>query len=357
MDLSFSASALANPPHGFIPADVMRNRRSLLALTVALALPVFAPAANSPVLLPEGTELRTFEGEPGAIRLFSEDTGISAMVTPSFGGRILFYGIEGENLLWLPTRRGAGGALESGGYQLDLGPESRGFPPRPTLSSGQYRSNFPRDFTVDVHSLPDPLLGVRLGKEVVIDPESGDLGLSQTITNVSPREVSFCHRDRTLLHPHGYLIIPVNKKSRFKNDWAVRQDGPTGFVYAEDTPESEDLEVRRGMLFAKAAHPPMQIGLDSDAGWVAYAWRHYLYVKYFPHYETGNYSESGCTVTASWNDRFLELNVLSPEIKLKPGESYRFPEFWKIVELKDDVASMKEARKAAKEVPRSPFGK
>ena len=46
---------------------------------------------------------------------------------------------------------------------------------------------------------------------------------------------------------------------------------------------------------------------------------------------------------------------LSPEVKLKPGDGYRFPEMWKIIELKDEVTSLKDARKAAKKVPRSPF--
>ena len=50
-----------------------------------------------------------------------------------------------------------------------------------------------RNFTVEVKSLPDPLLGVQLIKEFVLDPESGDLGVSQVMKNVSQQEISFCH--------------------------------------------------------------------------------------------------------------------------------------------------------------------
>ena len=308
-------------------------------------------------MLPEGVELRSFAGEAGALRLYSEDTGVSAMVTPSVGGRILFYGIEGQNLLWLPTRAGRSATLETGGYQLALGPETRNIPPSPTLSHGQYRSRMIRDFTVEVKSLPDPLLGVQLIKEVVIDPETGDLGLSQTLTNVAPREVSFCQWDRTMVQPDGYVIVPVNKKSRFEGEYAVREGRPGEYIYNGDPPESDRVEIRRGLLYAKASGSPTKIGLDSDAGWIAYAWRHFLLVKYFPVYRTGDYTDSGCTVEVAWNEDFAELQALSPEVKLKPGEAFRFPGFWKIVELKDEVTSFKDARKAAKKVPRSPFGK
>jgi len=291
------------------------------------------------------------------LRLFAEDTGVSAMVTPSYGGRILFYGIEGQNLLWFSRGAGPSGSLERGGYELALGPETRRIPPSPTLSKGQYRSRMVRDFTVEVRSLPDPLLGVQLMKEIVIDPETGDLGLSQTITNTSPREVSFCQWDRTTVQPDGYVIVPVNRKSRFEDGWALREGSPGNYSYNGTAPESDRVEVRRGELYAKASGKPMKIGLDSDAGWVAYAWRHFLFVKYFPYYRTGDYTDSGCTVEVAWNERFVELQLLSPEIKLKPGEAFRFPEFWKIVELKDEVTSFKEARKAAKKVPRSPFAR
>lgn len=336
----------------------MRRCCFLFALAANLLVgPGAGRAADPFISFPEGVEMRSFHGKPGALSLTSEDTGISAVVTPSFGGRVMFYGIEAENLLWVPRVNGASSALEAGGYQLDIGPESRGIPARPTLWAGQYRSHSPRDFTVVVKSLPDPLLGVQLIKEIVVDPESGDLGVTQIITNVSPREVSFCHWDRTLVQPDGFVIVPLNKKSRFKKKWAVRRGEVGEYVYDGDAPESDRVQIKSGVLYAKASGKSTKIGVDSDAGWVAYAWRHYLFIKYFPHYASGDYTDGGCTVELFWNERFAELEPLSPEVKLKPGEGYRFPELWRIIELKDDVTSFKDARKAAKKVLRSPFGR
>jgi hypothetical protein len=334
----------------------MRRRCFLIALAASLLASLEPARAAEPFVgVPEGIEIRSFHGNPGALQLISEDTGISAFVTPSFGGRVMFYGIEAQNLLWFPRQRGNTSALEAGGYQLDIGPESRGIPPRPILWAGQYRSEFLRKFTVSVKSLPDPLLGVQLIKEIVIDPESGDLGVTQIITNVSTREVSFCHWDRTLVQPDGYVIVPLNKKSRFKKKWAIRRGDVGNYVYDGDSPESDRVQIKGGILYAKASGKPTKIGVDSDAGWVAYAWRHYLFVKYFPYYKTGDYTDGGCTVEIFWNERFAELEPLSPEVKLKPGDGYRFPEMWKIIELKDEVTSLKDARKATKKVPRSPF--
>ncbi len=336
----------------------MRRLSCLLALAAGcLAGPNLSRSAETPALFPEGVELRPFRAAKGALRLFSEDTGISAAITPSFGGRVMFYGIEAQNLLWIPEQRGSSSALEAGGYQLDIGPELRGIPPRPVLWAGQYRSDAPRDFTVTVASLPDPLLGVQLIKEIVIDPETGDLGFSQVITNTSRQEVSFCHWDRTLVQPDGYIIAPLNKKSRFKKKWAVRRGETGNYFYDGDNPESDRVVIKSGHLFVKASGKATKIGLDTDGGWVAYAWRHYLFIKYFPYYKDGEYTDGGCTLELFWNGRFAELEPLSPEVRLKPGESYRFPEMWKIIELKDEVNSLKDARKALKKVPRSPFGR
>jgi len=336
----------------------MRCCCRLIVLTVlgALVAPFSGFAAEALKLFPEGVEMRSFRGNAGAVRVLAEDTGISAVVSPAYGGRVVFYGVEAENLLWLPSRASADSA-DSGGHHLDLGPEARGIPPHPVLSVGQYRTDISRDFTVALKSLPDPLLGVQLLKEIVIDPETGDLGVSQTITNVSPQKVSFCHWDRTAVQPGGFVIVPLGAKSRFKKKWAMERDDNGKAYYDGDNPESERVDISRGTLFARASGAPACIGLDSDSGWIAYAWRHFLLVKYFPHYRGGNYTDNGCTVKVSWNERHAELGIVSPEVGLKRGESYRFPGLWRIVELKDEVKSFKDARKAARKVPDSPFGR
>lgn len=57
------------------------------------------------------------------------------------------------------------------------------------------------------------------------------------------------------------------------------------------------------------------------------------------------------------DSKVAELEPLSPEIKLKPGENYSFPEKWVLIELQDEVTTYAQARALVKRVPASPFKK
>jgi hypothetical protein len=101
----------------------------------------------------------------------------------------------------------------------------------------------------------------------------------------------------------------------------------------------------------------MKVGADSDAGWIAYAREKMLFVKYFPVFPKANYSDGGNTVEFYCSDRVAELEPLSPEITLKSGENYTFPEKWTLIELDKEVTGYEQARGLVKQIPRSPFAK
>jgi hypothetical protein len=57
------------------------------------------------------------------------------------------------------------------------------------------------------------------------------------------------------------------------------------------------------------------------------------------------------------NDRAAELEPVSPEVTLKSGDNYSFPEKWTLIELDKEVKSHEQARALVKRIPKSPFGK
>ena len=99
-------------------------------------------------------------------------------------------------------------------------------------------------------------------------------------------------------------------------------------------------------------------GADSDAGWIAYTRGKILFVKYFPVFAQGNYSDGGNTVAFDCHSRGVELQPLSPETTLKGGGTYSFPEKWTLIELVDEVTTYEKARALVKQhIPPSPFAK
>ncbi len=288
-----------------------------------------------------------------------------AVVVPAIGGRVMSYAVNGENLFfanpeaWGLTLAKASNGFWVGGYQCDLGPELRGLPEHQALWNGPWAWRLPRPFTVQVVSDPFFALGVQMEKELVIDPDTGDLGVTQRLRNVISNDVSFCLWDRTLCKGGGFVLIPLHKRSAFKAGWSIRRGQAGGYRYDGSRPADARVRVLDGVLVAQARALPeakeLKLGADSDAGWIAYVRGKTLFVKYFPVFAQANYSDGGNTVEFYCDDRVAELEPLSPEVTLKPGHNYSFPEKWTLIELAEEVTTFEKARALLKHIPASPF--
>jgi len=290
-----------------------------------------------------------------------------AVLVPGVGGRILHYSINGENIiyenpdLWGDTLLTKSN-FWAGGYQCDIGPELRGIPDHKWLWQGPWTARSTQPFTVYAYSAPEMAVGLQLDKEIVIDPDTGELGLTQRMRNIINNDVSFCLWDRTLCKADGFAFFPLNRKSRFKAGWSIREGKRVPeYRYNGDNPKDARVRVLDGVLVAQAKALPeatsMKIGADSDAGWIAYVRGKVLLVKYFPVFRDGNYSDGGNTVEFYCSDRVAEIEPLSPEVTLKSGQNYSFPEKWMLIELDKPVSSYEQARALVKRIPKSPFGK
>jgi hypothetical protein len=290
-----------------------------------------------------------------------------AVVVPGIGGRMLNFSLNGENILFdNPDASGLTLRIATNfwasGYQLDLGPELRGIPRHDLLWRSPWSWRVPQPFAVHLFSDPDPAVGLQLEKEFVIDPDTGELGLTQRMRNITTNDVSYCLWDRTHVKGGGFALIPLSKTSRFKAGWAIRvgRSAPE-YRYDGDKPRDPRVRITEGALVAEATTsqdaPELKLGADSEAGWIAYACGKILFVKYFPVFAKSNYSDGGNTVEFSCNDRAAELAPLSPEANLKPGGTYSFPEKWVLIELEKAVTSHEQARALVKRIPKSPFAK
>ena len=332
-----------------------------LLFAVMLAFSIQCRAAEKSKSLPEGIEARTHFGWPNCFELVAADPVVRAVVAPAVGGRIVHYGLKYENILF-ENPGSAGKTLANtkdgfwvGGYQCDIGPELRGIPEHQTLWAGQYQGVTGKDYTVTVTSESDTALGIQLGKEIVMDPETGHLGITQWMKNVSDKEVAYCLWDRTLCKGGGFAFFPLSKKSHFPARWSIRNKIDTRYVYDGKTPESPNVRILDGVLVAKTTGSATKVGADSDAGWIAYARDRLLFVKFFPYYPKADYTDGGNSVELYFDQSVAELEPLSPEVKLKPGEIYTFPEQWVLIELKKSVTTFEQARALVRQVPRSPF--
>ncbi len=336
-------------------------QRSLIYLTV-LSLATASALAQTNSAYPKGVEVREYTGWQSSITLDSGE--VVAAITPAAGGRVMRYALNYDNVIYEKNDT-AGRVLTDpndqwsfGGYQLDIGPELRGIPVHDELWRGVYSWFIPGPYSARVTSKPDQNTGIELTKEFTMDPDNGDLGIVQSMKNISDKDVSYCLWDRTLCLSGGFAIIPVNRRSQFENGWAMRvSDQDNEWHYDGNMEAPREVEVMKNHVIIHCQGPEKKIGVDSTAGWIAYARGRLLFVKYFPHTPGGNYSDGGCTAEVFFNETFAEIQTLSPEVTLKPGESYSFPEQWVIIELDRAVNTHRDARKILDRIPPSPFAR
>jgi len=299
-----------------------------------------------------GVFLGFHRGWSNSILLQATNESADAIIVPEVGGRVLHYGVGGENILFEPAD-GAGKTLARsspgfpvGGYQCDVGPESAGLPEHPQLWQGLHTWTSPGEWTVLVSSGKDSVLGVEISKNIRLDPETGTLHFIQWLDNKLARELTLCLRDLTLCKGGRFVLLPLHKKSRFSAGWSLRRKAGAGFTYDGATPFSPHVRVLDGVLVAKTDGEPLRLGSDSDAGWVAYARGSSLFVKFFAHAADGVYSD-GNSVEVSWNVQSVELEPRSPEVKLRRFNPFGFAGRWMLLPLDKPVTSFDQARALA----------
>ena len=269
----------------------------LCSFYVSVVLVTFAAnfasrAADPPDSRPAGIQLKTYLGWENSVYLSS--SGVEAVIVPAIGGRIARYSLNGENIIF-ENPASAGKTLSNtrsnfwvGGYQCDIGPELRGLPDHEKLWMGSYRAQPVKDYLVKTFSEPDMTVGLQMEKEILMEPGTGDLGITQRMKNVVDKETAFCLWDRTLCKGGGFAFFPLSKKSRFKAGWSIRKTIDGKFVYDGDNPRTPQVRIMKDVLIARTVGEATKVGADSDAGWIAYTRGKLLFVKYFPYFRNGD---------------------------------------------------------------------
>ncbi len=308
-----------------------------------------------------GLVLSDYHGWSNCLAIQDTKNDYQVVIAPGVGGRMVQYSHKRVNILYLnPQARGldlfkTGQEFFVGGYQCDIGPEIHGVPSRPLLSVGTNEWRAPRDYTVETASSADLAIGIRILKSYTMNVDNGEMGLLQRMINVSDRQVRNCIWDRTACLGGGILMVPLNKKSRFQQRWALKKHFKGQYFYDGDEVKGPTAEIHDDVLFVETQEGKFKIGADSSAGWVAYAHGRLLFIKFFPHYPNNEYTDGGNTVEFAWDGTVTEISALSPTMPLNPGQHFDFPERWSLTMLKRKVDSFRDARKLLKQIPPNPF--
>lgn len=226
-------------------------------------------------------------------------------------------------------------------------------PPDPVLDTGRYSLGAVQSdgetATIAMTSPPDDRTGVQITREATISRGSSRVTLRLTFENVIERPIRWSIWDVIQLQaerrlPDGSLAYepgcvvtaPVNRESRYPRRFNV-------LFGDEDNPQWQ-VDEERGLFVGRYVWEIGKVGIDSPAGWLAFAntASGYAFAERFDVLGSAEYPDDGATVECwtigrgqveglNYEDSdiyLMEAEVLSPLYDMGPGEQRSFTITW-----------------------------
>jgi hypothetical protein len=268
-------------------------------------------------------------GFPNHIRLAND--AVELLLSTDYGPRIICYAPSGGENVLAEIPPGAGQPTPFGepwhvygGHRLWHAPED---PVRTYWPDNRPVQHIVEDDSV---TLVQPIEGnTRLEKSmrVTLSPRGSEVTVLHRITNRGAFDVELALWALTVMAPGGTGIFPNAPFRPFPE-----QLTPARPLVLWSYTRLQDPRFRWGDRFFelrqdRARPDPQKIGFYNEAGWMAYRRGDVLFVKrFFP--QPGPHADFGCNTETFTNDAILELETLSPLVRIAPGASAEHVERW-----------------------------
>jgi hypothetical protein len=320
----------------------MQQRVKSSAFVVALMLGVMLAGAAHARRSSSGSEAVSITKEdyarwPNTYRL--ENGSIEARVVTDVGPRIVDFRLQGkDNLLHVRSSEvGKSGESEwmfRGGWRLWIAPERR--ETTYELDNVRCHAEVRDDRTLIVTAPDQPTAGIRKSIEVSLAPDEPKLRIVSRIRNITQGPLTYAAWSLPVLRPGGRAFVPLDVGSLTAFDatrklvlWSYTEFDDPRYRFGDRLVEIDHSKVRPAPAGQTGRREDeSKIGVDSAQGWSAYLLDGTLFLKRFPHDETGTYPDGGSTIEVYSSHEFLELEHLGPLTTIAPGEEIALAEEW-----------------------------
>ena len=173
---------------------------------------------------------------------------------------------------------------------------------------------------------------------------AGSIVVDHVVENRGDRSLSAAAWAITQLPPDGIAVLP--QATETADPWGV-QPNRSVVLWPYTDPGAPGVEWTAASALIRGVEDPQpfKIGVENRRGWLAH-WRSgELFVKWSrPHRDDADYLDRGASAQVYRNDRFIELETLSPLTVLAPGERIEHREVWRLhrasVESVSDLTEM-----------------
>lgn len=253
---------------------------------------------------------------------------IQLLISRSMGPRILSLKFAGgENLLaelpdFVTDCPGTGTYHFYGGHRLWHAPEVPS------------RTYLPDDGPVDIISLENGLrvtqevetkTGLQKSIDIELQGDSASLTVTHRLSNKGLWSVTTALWAITPFKPGGLGILPQTIE-----DTGVLPNRSMA-LWPYTNPSEPNVSFGRKFIFVNAnMTEPFKVGFSNPCGWLAYWLDGILFVKRANYEAQSVYYDFGSSSQCYCNDKFLELETLSPITTLEPGEDAVHVERWEL---------------------------
>ncbi|HMZ07160.1 MAG TPA: hypothetical protein PK078_06030 [Anaerolineales bacterium] len=257
-----------------------------------------------------------------------ENASLRLLVTRSVGPRILSLQLDGgENLFaelpdFVTDCPGSGIYHFRGGHRLWHSPEV------PT------RTYLPDDTPVQIEAIEnglnvtqdvEPKTGLQKSMKVELGAGSPCITVTHRISNTGLWPVTCALWAITQLRKDGLAILPQTctdtgvLPNRSLALWPYTNPGEPNVTWG-----------RYYVLVRASMSSAFKLGFSNPRGWLAYWWNGTLFVKRAAYNAQTEYYDFGSSSEFYCNDKFLELETLSPIVTIQPGAWAEHVETWEL---------------------------
>ncbi len=290
-------------------------------------------------------------------------------IVPQLGGRLMQVSFGGHDFLfvnpkykgqYIPPSAAAGRWINYGGDKIWPLPEGNQDEHHWVLKSdplddGEYRFRIVsqgKRCSVILDGPPDPVTGLQYSREISIGADSPAISFHARMKNIADHPITWSvqsvtqydlasHTSSNAFNRDFFAFTPVNPHSAYFAGYQVRNG------LADDP----SFEVKDGLFRLHWLYLENEVWLDSPAGWVTVVdgATHFAMVERFTYQQQADYPgkasvifyKNGASISLDGNlipkltagspdetPYYMEAELNSPMVSLRPGESYRFDTEW-----------------------------
>jgi len=255
---------------------------------------------------------------------------IELIVTTDIGPRIMSFGFAGKDnfMAVFEESKGQTGGDEwvpYGGHRLWHAPEVK---PRTYFPDNSPITLEEHDGFVRVTQPTEAATGIQKEIDISMSADSNQVKLVHRLTNKGVWDVDLAVWALTMVTTGGTAILPMPPRGSH-TEFLAPVNALAMWAYT-DMRDPRWTWGEKYILLRQDpnAAVPQKVGAMVTDNWIGYAYNDQLFVKTFEYVEGATYPDFGCTVETFTNNAFLEVETLSPMVKLAPGASAEHVEHW-----------------------------